>query len=80
MIGDILRIGAKLLLFSILLGFVGMFTNYLLGLIPPINIGGCMGYYAYQFGIFQGFQLMVSIVLYGFVVKYGLNFFSNYLN
>jgi hypothetical protein len=80
MIGDILRIGAKLLLFSILLGFVGMFTNYLIGLIPPININGCMGYYADQFGIFKGFQVMLSIVLYGFVVKYGLSFFSNYLN
>lgn len=77
---DLLKLGFKLMFFSILLGIVGMFTNYLIGLIPPVNLGGCMGYYADQMGFFFGMRLMISIVLYGFVVKFGLNYFSNYLN
>lgn len=77
---DLLKLGFKLFLFSLLLGFVGMFTNYLLGLIPPVNLGGCMGYYANQMGFFFGMRLMLSIVLYGFVVKFSLDFFKQYLN
>ncbi len=77
---DIVKMGFKLLLFSILLGLLGFFTNYLIGLIPPVNLSGCMGYYADRLGIFYGMKLMLSIVLYGFVAKFSFSYFSNYLN
>ena len=77
---DIIKSGLKLLLYALLLGVLGMFTNYLIGLIPPVTLSGCMGYYADQLGLFLGLRIMLSIVLYGFLFKFSLNFFSNYLN
>lgn len=77
---DILKMGFKLLFFTILLGAVGFFTNFLIGQIPPINLGGCMGWWANALGIFLGLKILVSIVLYGFVAKFTLSYFSNYLN
>jgi hypothetical protein len=77
---QIVKMGLKLVLFSLLLGVIATFINFIIGLIPPINIGGCMGYYFNRLGIFDGFSIMLSIVVYGFAVKFGISYFSNYLN
>lgn len=77
---DILKMGFKLLLFAILLAAVGTFLNFLTGLIPPVNLNGCMGYYMNELGILMGLRLFLSIVLYAFAVKFAINYFSGYLN
>jgi len=76
-IGAILA-GVKLLLFALLLVFVAKFVNFLLDLIPPLNLSGCAGYYFELFGVKDGIDLFISILVYGFTVKYALSFFKNY--
>ena len=79
-LNDLVRIGAKFFLFSALLALVQFFVNFLLGLLPPLSIGGCAGYYLNALGILDGLDVMVSIVLYGFIFKFGLSFVSNVLD
>jgi hypothetical protein len=77
---DIVKMGLKLILLGVLLPLMAIFINYLIGLIPPLNLSGCMGFYANAWGIPMGFRLLISIVAYGFAVKYVFRFASNYLN
>lgn len=77
---ELLKLGFKLFLYAMLLGIVSIFINYLMSLIPPVNITGCIGYYVNELGFILGLRLMLSIVLYGFMVKFSLDYFKNYLN
>lgn len=72
--------GVKLILFGILLAGVQFFTNFLIGLIPSVSLTGCMGYYMSAFGLTLGMDLFLSIVVYGFLGRFALGYFSKYLN
>jgi len=78
-INDLLRLGAKIFLFVALLGLIQFFTNFLISKIPDLVLTGCVGYYFESLGILFGLKLMLSIVVYGFVAKFVLNFLSNVL-
>jgi len=79
-LNDLLKIAAKAFLLSSLLVLVHFFVNYLVGLLPPLHITGCAGYYFERLGISYGLRLMLSIVLYGFVGKFTLSFVSRVLD
>jgi len=70
--------GFKLFLFSTLLAVVAKFINFLINLIPPLELSGCIGYYFALFGIRDGLNLFISILVYGFTFKFGLSFFKSY--
>jgi len=78
-LNDLLRIAAKFFLLVALLGLVQFFVSFLIGKIPPLSMSGCAGYYLNAFGIVYGLRLMLSIILYGFIAKFTLNFLSNVL-
>ena len=78
-LNDLLRIGAKVFLLVLLLGFVQYFVNFLIHLIPAFSISGCAGYYFNFFNIGFGLRLMLSIVLYGYLAKFALNYLSHFL-
>jgi len=77
---ELAKIALRWVLFFILLGIVTTFTNFLIGKIPPVELTGCMGYWADQLGIFYGFRVLLSIVLYGYMFKFGLDYFKRILN
>lgn len=77
---DILKLAGKAGLFLIMMASVSIFTNYLIGLIPPINLNGCIGYWVNSLGLIMGLSITLSIVMYGFVFKIALGFISRYLD
>ena len=79
-LADLLKIGAKFAMFVAFIGLIQIFVSYLLSHIPALNLVGCAGYYAKAWGFIDGFRLLISIVLYGFVVKFGINMFSRLLD
>ena len=77
---DILKLAGKGLLFGVLVASVGVFINFLMGLVPPIALNGCIGYWVDLLGIFLGIQITVSIVIYAFTFKFALSFFAKFLD
>jgi len=71
--------GFKLVLLALLLGAVATLWNVLLSLIPALHFGGCMGFWADALGLPIAFRLFISILLYGYTVKFTLSFFKTYL-
>lgn len=76
----IAKMALKLLMFVVLLGVIGTFINLLMGYIPPLNLSGCIGKFVNMFGFILGLKLMLSIIVYGFGVKFAISYFSSYLN
>jgi len=79
-LNDLLKVGAKVLLFSSLLALLQVFVKFLVSKIPSVSIGGCAGYWFEHLGVFFGLRLMLSIILYGFVAKFALSFISRVLD
>jgi len=77
-IGAIL-FGVKLVLLSILLAVLAKFLSFLVHLIPPLELNGCIGHYFDIFGMKDGLNWFISILVYGFTFKFGLSFFKTYL-
>jgi len=77
---DIIKYAAKFALIISVLGIVSTFTSFLIGKIPNLSLSGCMGHYAQVWGFIDGFRLYVSIVLYGFVVKFTLSLVSRFFD
>ena len=78
-INDLLRIAAKVFLLVAIIGLLQFFTNFIIGKLPNLVLTDCVGYYFESLGILFGLKLMLSIVVYGFVAKFVLNFLSNVL-
>ena len=76
----IARLAFKTVLFMTILGFVSLFVNYLMNMIPPLNLSGCLGYFVNSLGLILALRLYLSLVLYGFVFKYTLSLFSRSLD
>ncbi len=74
------KMAFKLLLFALLLGLLGTFINFMIGKISPINLSGCMGYYADTFGLIVSLRIFLSILVYGFTAKFAFTFFKGYLD
>jgi len=67
-------------LFLFIISFLPRFTGYLLQMIPPLNLNGCMGYFVSQLGLVLALKLYISIVVYAYVFKFTLNLFSKSLD
>ena len=67
-------------LFLFIISFLPRFTSYLLQMIPPLNLSGCMGYFISQLGLVLALKLYISIVVYAYVFKFTLNLFSKSLD
>jgi len=80
MITEILKAGFKLILFGILIAVLHFFVNFLMNMIPPLQLSGCIAHYFNVLGIAFGLRLFISIIAYAFAVRFALKFFSNYLN
>ena len=74
------KIAFKAVLFLMILSFLSIFVNYLIGLIPPLNITGCMGFFVNSLGLILGLRLYLSILLYAFVFRYTLSLLSRALD
>ena len=79
-LADLIKIAAKFAMFVIFIGVFQTFISFLLSHIPALNLSGCAGYYANVWGFIDGFRLMISIVLYGFLFKFGIGLFSRVLD
>jgi len=74
------KIAFKAGLFFVVLSFLSIFTNYLMGLIPPLNIQGCMGFFVNNLGLVLALRLYLSIIIYSYVFKFTLSLFSRSLD
>ncbi len=73
---DIIKIGIKIAMLFVMLALTQQFIQLLLSHIPVTNLSGCIGYYVRAWGFVDGIQLMLSIVIYGYVVKLTMFFMS----
>ena len=74
------KIALKAVLFLMILSFLTIFTNYLMTLIPPLNISGCMGFYVNSLGLVLALRLYLSIIIYAYVFKFTLSLLSKSLD
>ncbi len=79
-ITDIIKFFFRIGFFTALIGLSQTFINFIISKIPQLELSGCAGYYAMQWGFIDGFRLMVSIVVYGFVVKFAFSLYSKSFN
>jgi len=76
----IAKLGLRYMFFVFLIGMLVTFTHYLLSLIPPMNLNGCLGYWVNSLGLILAIRMIVSIVVYAFIFKFGISLFSKSLD
>ena len=74
------KVALKAVLFLFIVSLISPFTSILMGMLPPLNLTGCMGFFVNALGLVLALKLYLSIVLYGFVFKFTLGLFSKSLD
>ncbi len=76
----IAKIAFRFIFFGSLVTSFIAFTNYLLGFVPTVNVGGCLGRWIDSLGLITAIRITLSIVVYGAIFKFSLGLFSKSLD